>query len=138
MASITLEEEKIQNLDNKPPTFKHYKYPIPNHPQVQKPYVVCLSIGARGSGKSYSIVKAISNAEKWGYSDGETGETVPIRTILFSPTIDANPIFRTLKSLDEDDIHNDFTHTELEEVIEDIKQKNEETKKYRDYLQAYM
>ena len=135
---MELEEEQIKELDNNPPKFKHYKYPIPNHPQVPRPYVCALSVGARGSGKSYSIVKCIANAESFGYRDGETGEPVPIRTILFSPTIDANPIFRTLKSLDDDDIHNEYTHSQLEDVIEDIKAKNEETKKYREYQQAYM
>ena len=93
-------EEQIKGLDNNPAKFKHNKYPVPNHPKLQNPYFISLFCGARNSGKTYGICKLISSMEKYKYHDPDNGENVPIRTILFSPTVEANKIFTSLKSLD--------------------------------------
>ena len=130
-------EEKITNLDNKPPQFKKLLYPIPNDPNVQKPYFICCAIGMRGSGKTFAIVRLLKNAEKYGYKDPITGEKVDIRHILFSPTFKGNPIFTALKYLDEEDIINEYTDQKLYDVLEDVKKQREETEKYQNYKKAY-
>ena len=127
---------KIPYLDNKPKPFKKIVYPVTD-PNLPAPYCVTLALGARGSGKTYSVTKLISNWEKFGYTDPETGDKVAIRTILFSPTFDANPVFTTLKSLDEDDIINEFTEQKLNDVLEDIKHESEKTEEFKRYKLAY-
>lgn len=132
-----IETIQIKYLDNKPKPFKKLIYPQTD-PNLPRPYCVCLAVGMRGSGKTYAVTKMISNFEKFGYIDPETGDKVAIRTILFSPTYDANPVFTVLNSLDDDDIINEFTEEKLDEVLEDIKREAEETEKYLKYKKAYL
>ena len=134
---MTITEIKLKTLSNKPPKFKNLIYPLPKNPDIQNPYYVCIAAGQRGSGKSYAIVRCIKNAEESGYYDPETGNDVPMRTILFSPTVAGNPIFTSLKSLDEDDIINDYSHQKLAEVLEELKAEKKNTQDYKDYIVAY-
>lgn len=135
---MTITEQKIPKLTNKPPKFKQLIYPIPRNPDIQKPYYVCLACGARGTGKSYVIVRCIKNQEiTGGFYDPVTGNNVPIRTVLFSPTVMGNPIFSALNSLDESDIINDYSHSKLQELLDELKYEKEQTKIYKDYVEAY-
>ena len=134
---MSIEEEKIEHLDNNPPKFKPNLYPVPYKKGVQAPYHISVFLGARGSGKSYGIVKMISNAEKSGFYDPITKEKVGVTTYLFCPTAQSNPIFNTLKSLDTDDIIHDYSDEKLLEIIDNIKSKRDKIKEYREYVEAY-
>lgn len=135
---MTIKEIKLDTLNNKPPKFKKLLYPVPYDDNITKPYYVCLAIGMRGSGKTYSVVKSIKNQEdRGGFYDPITGNKVPIRTILFSPTIEGNPIFTALNSLAEEDMINDYSHIKLQEVLNDIKYEKEQTKEWKQYIIAY-
>lgn len=135
---MDIEEEQIPTLDNKPPKFKNTnQYPLPNDPHVSRPYYIFVASGCRGSGKTFGITKHISIAEKSGFYDPVTGDKVKIRTILFSPTAESNPVFNALKSLDPDDIINEYTDEKLEEIIEQIKSEREAVKEYKKYVEAY-
>jgi hypothetical protein len=92
----------------------------------------------RGSGKSFSIVRCIKNQEEsGGFYDPITKNNVPVRTILFSPTIANNPIFTSLSSLAEEDMINDYSHIKLQEILDEIKFEKEQTKEWKDYNIAY-
>jgi hypothetical protein len=135
---LHINEIPIKGLNNEPAKFKKHLYPLPYQNGIQKPYFICISAGVRGSGKTFAVVKMLSNQEKSGFYDQETHEKVDIRHVLFSPTVEANPIFSSLKYLDEDeDIHNDFTEEKLLDVLEDIKNENEKTKEFKKYKIAY-
>ncbi len=78
------------------------KYVNSNYPQskesfLPKNYMVSCFCGSRGSGKTYTCVKLIKQYENHGIYD-KTNIKVIIRTILFSPTIQANKIFNSLDS----------------------------------------
>ena len=64
-----------------------------------------------------------------------------LRTHLISPTIDANPIFKSLESLDmEKDAHDEYSDELLLKIIKDIrekKEKNDEYIKYQDYYKIF-
>ncbi len=60
-----------------------------------------------------------------------------MRTIVISPTLDANPIFKGLPSLDEEDIHDKFSDELLQSIVNDIKKNKEETEIYHKHIQAY-
>jgi hypothetical protein len=126
-----IETEKIENWDNRPVKHKKNKYPLPLDPNSPRMYFVCLAIGSRGSGKTFSIVKLIKQYEKFGILNQETQEKTAQRVILFSPTIEANPIFNSLKYLDEKDIMTNYTDDKLVEVIADIKYETDQTKDYQ-------
>ena len=68
-------------------------------------YFNLLSVASRGSGKTYNICKLIKH-----YEDNKLIDKIhPLRTIVISPTLDANLIFNHLKSLDESDKHDNYT-----------------------------
>ena len=99
-------------------------------------YFNLLSVASRGSGKTFNICKLISHYEQNNLIDND-GVIHPLRTIVISPTLEANPIFKQLKSLDESDIHDKFSDDLLQSIVDDIKKNKEETDAYHAYLQAY-
>lgn len=135
--SFSIEEEQIEYLDNKLPKYKPNLYPEPNKKHVPKCYFIMIANGVRGSGKTVSCVKIISMMEKFGYHNPVTKEPVKIKTYLFSPTAASNPVFTALKSLDEENIINDYTDEKLIEIIDQIKIERENVKEYQKYVEAY-
>lgn len=129
--------EPIDNWDNKPVRHKKNVYPLPLDPNSPRMYFVNLCVGSRGSGKTFSIVKLLKQYEKFGIVNQTTHEKTDQRVILFSPTISANPIFNSLKYLDEKDIITNYSDDKLVQVIEDIKRENDETKDYQRKLSLY-
>ena len=118
------------------PTNSKLNYPqcrCGNCPQF---YFNLLSVASRGSGKTFNICKLISHYEQNKLIDND-GKIHPLRTIVISPTLDANPIFKNLKSLDEKDIHDKFSDELLQSIVEGIKTDKEETDAYNKYLEAY-
>ena len=99
-------------------------------------YFNLLSVASRGSGKTYNICKLIKHYEDNKLIDND-GKTHELRTIVISPTLDANPIFNNLKSLDKDDIHDKFSDELLQSIVDDIKKNKEETDEYHKYIEAY-
>jgi hypothetical protein len=112
-----------------------------NYPQCQcgqcpNFYFNLLSVASRGSGKTYNICKLIKHYEDNKLIDND-GKIHELRTIVISPTLDANPIFNNLKSLDKDDIHDKFSDELLQSIVDDIKKNKEETDEYHKYIEAY-
>lgn len=135
---MTIKLEQIKNLDNKPPKVK--KPPIPQsiNKFLVPNYFSALFVGAKNSGKSYGLVKLLKNFELFPIKN-EDGETIEQRIILFCPTAhsSANPIFTTLKNLDEDDIHLEYSDQLLNEVVSNIKTEKEEIQTYEVYMKAF-
>ena len=102
------------------PTNSKLNYPqcrCGNCPQF---YFNLLSVASRGSGKTYNICKLISHYEQNDLIDND-GNIHPLRTIVISPTLDANPIFKGLTSLDEEDIHDKFSDELLQGIVTEIR-----------------
>ena len=99
-------------------------------------YFNLLSVASRGSGKTYNICKLISHYEQNDLIDND-GNIHPTRVIVISPTIDQNVIFKNLKTLKEEDIHDNYTDELLQSIVDDIKKNKEETEMYHKYIQAY-
>ena len=95
-----------------------------------------LSVASRGSGKTFNICKLISHYEQNDLLDNDDYKR-PLRTILTSPTLDANPIFKNLNSLSDEDIYDKFSDELLQSIVDDIKKNKEETEFYQSYIQAY-
>lgn len=95
-----------------------------------------LSVASRGSGKTYNITKLIKHYEDNNLVDND-GKSHPLRTIVISPTLDANPIFNNLKSLAEEDKYDKYTDELLQSIVDDIKKNKEETEAYHKYIEAY-
>ncbi|MEY2703553.1 MAG: Poxvirus protein [Bacteroidota bacterium] len=135
--SPVFEKVKLKGRDNLPVKHKNIKYPQPlKSSGLPNNYFVCLAIGSRGSGKTYSVVKLIKYYEDEGVYD-EEGNLHEIRTIIISPTFKSNPIFLSLKSLDDDDIHEEYSDDLLNQIVEQIEEENEQIKKYQEDLKLY-
>ena len=134
---MQIEEVDIPYLNNNPPKFKPNLYPQPYKEHIQPCYFIFGSVGCRGSGKTYSVVKILKNQEDSGFYDPITKDKVKIKHYLFSPTVAANPIFTSLKYLDDDNIINDYTDEKLIEIIDEIKAERKLVKDYRQYVECY-
>lgn len=131
-------EEKIENLNNnvvkvnkkKPPRSKN-KYLVPL-------YFTSCFVGSKNSGKTYGLVKMLKNFEENPIFNNEN-EKLDMRVILVCPTANsvANPIYKTLKYLDEDDIYTDYNDELLQDILEDIKTEKEEIEEQKTYIDAY-
>ena len=111
-------------------------YPQCRCGQCPQFYFNLLSVASRGSGKTYNICKLIKHYEDNKLIDND-GKIHELRTIVISPTLDANPIFNNLTSLDKEDIHDKFSDELLQSIVDEIKKNKEETDDYNKYIQAY-
>lgn len=118
------------------PTNSKMNYPQCRCGQCPQFYFNLLSVASRGSGKTYNICKLIKHYEDNKLIDND-GNIHPLRTIVISPTLDQNQIFKNLKSLDESDTHEKFSDELLQGIVDDIKKNKEETEEYNKYVKAY-
>jgi hypothetical protein len=130
-----IEEIDIQGFSHKLNNTK-LNYPQCNCNRCPKIFFNLLSIASRQSGKTYNIVKLLKHYEENNLIDGD-GKKHPLRVILISPTSEANPIYKSLNSLDESDIFETYTDELMEDIIEDIKTKRQETDDFKEYQKAY-
>jgi hypothetical protein len=132
--SITETEIPWKNI---PLRFKKNIYPVPLNDSLPRMFFVGLFVGSRGSGKSYAVCNLLKQYEQSGILDTELNIKVEQRIILLSPTIDANPVFTSLKHLDDDDNYNNYSDELLIDIIENIKYEKQETIKYNEHLRIY-
>lgn len=122
-------ETKLEGFDNKL-SFTKLNYPQCSCGKCPKFFWNMLNIGARGSGKTYTIVQMIKHYEKNKIM--RDGVVYKLRTHLISPTIQANEIYQSLDSLDMDkDAHENYTDKLILDIIAGIKERKQ---KYEDYL----
>ncbi len=99
-------------------------------------------IGAKNSGKSYGLVKLLKFYEDEPIKDSDDN-TLQIRTILLCPTANsvANPIFQSLKSLQEEDVilnySDDILLDKIHHKIEEISIEKQEIADYKKYIKAW-
>jgi hypothetical protein len=122
-------ETKLEGFDNKL-SFDKLNYPNCMCGKCPRFFWNMLNIGARGSGKTYTIVQMIKHYEKNKIM--RDGVVYKLRTHLISPTIQANEIYQSLDSLDMDkDAYENYTDKLILDIISDIKERKQ---KYEDYL----
>ena len=133
-----IQEIQLNGLDNKP--IKTTKKPPPRSTNENLPpcYFTSIFIGSKGSGKTYSLIKLLKNYEKYPIYDNE-GHKLDMRVIVFCPTImsTANPIYDSLKYLDEDDIIMEYSDDKLLNKLEEIEKEKEDIKDYNKYIEVW-
>lgn len=127
--------ETKTGLDNEPVKHKRLIYPQSKNVVLPSLYFNGLFVGSRGTGKTFMLVKIIKEFEKAGIF--LKGKKVPIRTILFCPTLCGNPIYDSLDSLDEEDIIEDYNDTKLQEKLDDIKETKELIEQWKEEMKIY-
>jgi len=128
-------EKPLKGFDNK------LLYDKLNYPQCScglcpRFFFNSLHVGARGSGKTYTVVQMIKHYEK--HKIMRDGVEYKLRTHLISPTIQANEIYQSLDSLDmKKDAHDNYSDQLLLDIIEDVKAEKAEYEKYLLYKSSY-
>jgi hypothetical protein len=111
-------------------------YPKSDNNNLFNLFFNMMAVASRGGGKTYSVIKIIKEFEKSKMISGQ-GEH-KIRTILISPTYDANKnLWGNLKSLDENDIYESYSEGILQSIIDDIKSIIDGVDIYNKYLYYY-
>ena len=64
------------------------------------------------------------------------GQIHPLRTVIISPTLDANPIFNNLKSSSDADKHEKYSDELLQSIVNEIRKDKEETTEYHKYIES--
>ena len=133
--TTTITEIKLKGFDNK---LKDVDLNYPNCSCGKCPcmYFNLLSIASRQSGKTYTICQLIKHYEMNKMIDND-GILHKVRTIVISPTILANPIYKSLNSLDEEDIYDNYSDETLQDILDNIKQDRQETDDFKEYVKAY-
>ena len=130
--------KKIKGFDN-PLLYDKLNYPQCICGECPRFYFNSLHIGSRGSGKTHTVCDMVRHYETHKLMRDNT--EYKLRTHLISPTIDANPIFKSLESLDmEKDAHDEYSDELLLKIIKDIrekKEKHDEYIKYQDYYKIF-
>jgi len=126
---------KLNGLDNNPIKTNKKQPPQSKNKNLPPCYFTSIFIGSKGSGKTYSLVKLIKNYEKYPIYDVDDNK-LDIRVILFCPTAHsvANPIYETLKYLDDDDIILDYSDDKLLDKISEIEEDKEYIEDYNEYV----
>ena len=128
-------ETKLNGFDDKL-KFDKLNYPQCSCGKCFKMFFNSLHIGARQSGKTYSVVKIIKHYENNKIT--KDGVEYKVRTHLISPTIQANEIYQSLNSLDmKKDTHENYTDKLIVDIIDDIKQRKTKYEEYILYKKYY-
>ena len=133
---MSIKETKIKGFDN-PLLYDKLNYPQCTCGECPRFYFNSLHIGNRGSGKTHTVCDMVRHYETQKLMRDNT--EYQLRTHLISPTIDANPIFKSLESLDmEKDAHDDYSDEVLQKIIKDIREKKEKYDEYIKYQDYYI
>lgn len=132
---MVIKELDIKGFKDK---LKNHKldYPKSTNENLFNLFFNYLGVGSRGSGKTYTCCQIIKEYENSVMTSSKG--THKIRTILISPTTDANmSMFNNLKSLDHNDIYTEYSEETLKHIIDDVKSIIDEVEEFDEYKKAY-
>ena len=109
--------------------------PASNNPDLPPLFFSALIVGAKNSGKTYSMTSLLKLFETNPIFD-INGNELEQRIILFSPTAknETNIVFKNLKYLDEDDIYLEYDDEILEELVNEMKDHVDAVNEYENYM----
>lgn len=132
---MSIIETPIDGFEHKLKSTK-LNYPQCTCNKCPRMYFNLLSIASRQSGKTYTICQLLKHYEENKLVDNN-GAVHPIRIIIISPTIDANPIYKSLTSIDDKDIYDNYSDELLQDILDDIKKTKAEIDEYKIYVEIY-
>ena len=130
-----IKEISINGLNNDPIKVKKPNIPQSDNKFLPRFFFNMLLVAQKHSGKTFLLAKLIKNYQKTKILDDE-GNIHKVRVILFAPTAfsESNKIYECL-NVDETDIHVNYSDEQLLNVLEEIKEENNEIKEYRKKLE---
>ena len=130
-----IKEILIAGLNNDPIKVKKPNIPQSDNKDLPRFFFNMLLVAQKHSGKTFLLAKLIKNYQKTKILDNE-GNIHKVRVILFAPTAfsESNKIYETL-NVDPNDIHVNYSDDQLLNVLDEIKQENNEIKEYKKKLE---
>ena len=109
--------------------------PASNNPDLPPLFFSALIVGAKNSGKTYSMTSLLKLFETNPIFD-INGNELEQRIIIFSPTAknETNIVFKNLKYLNEDDIYLEYDDEILEELVNEMKDHVDAVNEYENYM----
>lgn len=131
-------EKSVDNIDDKPINIKKKDVPQSENKSLPHLFNTQLYIGSKGTGKSYKLTQLLKFYENSKIKDNE-GNEYKMRTILICPTAasGANEIYKILNTLDKNDIHLDYSDDLLNNILNDIKNKQSNFDAILNYKKVY-
>lgn len=117
--------------------FKQKAYPQSPNESLPKLFFVACFVAPRGVGKTWAACELLKSYEKDKPIDPETGERSAIRIIVCSPSYDANPCFKALRSIDDDDVYRSYSDSVITQILQSVEDENKATEKYQKDLALY-
>jgi hypothetical protein len=135
---MNITERNVPHIDNDPIVVKKKNVPQSTNKSLPLLFHTMLLTGKKGAGKTYKIVKLLQGYEKSKLRDKDDID-YGMRIIIIAPTANSgsNEVYKTLKSLNEKDIHLDYSDQILDGILTDIKQKQKEYEGYLEYKRIY-
>jgi hypothetical protein len=132
-----IKEISIAGLNNDPIKVKKPNIPQSDNKDLPRFFFNMLLVAQKHSGKTFLLAKLIKNYQKTKILDNE-GNIHKVRVILFAPTAfsESNKIYETL-NVDPNDIHINYSDDQLLNVLDEIKQENDEIKEYIKKIELY-
>ena len=132
-----IKEISIAGLNNEPIKVKKPNIPQSDNEDLPRFFFNMLLVAQKHSGKTFLLAKLIKNYQKTKILDKE-GNIHKVRIILFAPTAfsESNKIYETL-NVDPNDIHVNYSDDQLLNVLDEIKQENDEIKEYKKKLELF-
>jgi hypothetical protein len=135
----SIHEERLVHFDtNAPPKHESSPYPIVNT-ELPKLYPCAAFCGSVGSGKTVQMARLVSKYIELGALDPDTHKPVMQRCIVFSPSIDSNPVFSCIpeENLAKADMISGYTDSRLTEIWDEMKLEKRLHDKYKLEMQLY-
>jgi hypothetical protein len=132
-------ELKLAGIPDKKLNVKKKNVPYSTNPDLPILYFNMLSIGSKGTGKSYNLVKLLKAYEESKIIDKD-GTEYEMRIILVCPTAHsgANEVYKVLKNLDlEKDVHLEYSNDLLQAILDDVETDKNMYVEFLEYKKAY-
>jgi hypothetical protein len=134
-----IKEIKLKHFDtNDPPKHESTPYPIVND-ELPKLFPCGAFCGAVGSGKTSQACRLLGKYIELGAKDPVTLKPLMQRCILFSPSIDSNPVWNAIPedNLAKADKISGYTDDKLKEIWDGIKLEKRLHEKYKLEMDLY-
>lgn len=136
---MTIDETPLKHLTtNMPPKHEHDEYPIVDS-ELPKLYPCAAFCGAVGSGKTSQACRLIGKYIELGAVNPYSKKPIMQRCILFSPSIDSNPVWSAIprENLTRADMINGYSDAKLDELWDEMRKEKKAFDKYKTELELY-
>ena len=130
-------QKKSTGYKPQPLKFDIKQYAQSPNEAIPRQYFFAAFCSPRGCGKTYSVCQLIKAYEKDPPVNPETNDKAKIKTFVISPTYDQNDAFKSLKSIEDENVYRTYDNNVLEDILAKLKAHKDERDQYEKELAVY-